>query len=64
MVRAVDSKTFVWVVTTNRAPICSAAMTSANMWPPNHQQVYINVSGVVDPEGQPIAIRFTSILQD
>jgi hypothetical protein len=54
----------VTVGPSNVAPICSAARTSADLWPPNHQQVYVTVSGIVDPEGQPIAVTFNSILQD
>ena len=54
----------VTVGPSNVPPICSAATTSADLWPPNHQQVYVTVSGVVDPEGQPIAVTFNSILQD
>lgn len=60
------SATFTWVVTptANTPPICSAAYTIADLWPPNHRKVYITPLGIVDPEGQPVTVIFTSILQD
>jgi VCBS repeat-containing protein len=54
----------VTVGASNVAPTCAAARTAADLWPPNHQPVYVTVSGVVDPEGQKITITFNSILQD
>jgi hypothetical protein len=51
-------------VTSNQPPICTAASTSADLWPPNHKQVYVTVGGVVDPEGSVTTVQFTSILQD
>ncbi len=52
------------VTPNNRPPVCSAATTNADMWPPNHRKVYITVTGVTDPDGGTPTIRFTSIVQD
>lgn len=48
----------------NTEPICTAAFANADLWPPNHKAFYVTVGGVVDPEGLPIGVTFTSILQD
>ncbi len=62
---------FVWVVTAppaaaNRAPVCDAAQPALpEIWPPNHKKKYaIGIRGVVDPDGDPVRIRITRILQD
>jgi hypothetical protein len=49
----------------NRPLVCSdAAPSVATLWPTNHRFVAIDVLGVTDPEGDPIAITIDSILQD
>jgi hypothetical protein len=49
----------------NEPPICSAAAASPGvLWPPNHQMVPISITGVTDPDGNPITITATSISQD
>ncbi|NND74684.1 MAG: hypothetical protein HKN44_06715 [Ilumatobacter sp.] len=49
----------------NADPDCSAAAASlAGLWPPNHQMVPIAVTGVTDPDGDPISITIDSIFQD
>ena len=48
----------------NRPPVCSAAFSSADLWPPNHRKVYVTISGVTDPDGDTPTIVFTSIVQD
>jgi len=49
----------------NRPPDCSAASASIDrLWPPNHKFVDINVLGVTDPDGDPLAITVDSIFQD
>lgn len=51
--------------TPNQPPDCSAAAPSvATIWPPNHQFVGINVLGVTDPDGDPVAILIHKIRQD
>ena len=52
------------VAPANTAPVCSAAYSTTDMWPPNHKQIYLTVAGVTDADNQAIAITFTSILQD
>lgn len=52
------------VAPNNRPPVCSAAFTSTDLWPPNHREVYVTISGITDPDGGTPTIRFTSILQD
>lgn len=50
---------------TTSPPTCSSASPNlATLWPPNHQFVPINILGVTDPDGDPIAITIDSIFQD
>ena len=49
----------------NRSPDCSAAVaTPASLSPPNHRFVKVSVTGVTDPDGDPVAISITSITQN
>ena len=50
---------------TNQAPDCSGAAPSvAEIWPPNHKFVDVNIVGVTDPDGDPVTITVTKITQD
>lgn len=50
---------------TDVCPICDdAAATVATLWPPNHQFVPVGVTGITDPQGEPIAITIDGIYQD
>jgi hypothetical protein len=52
-------------ISSNEPPVCSAAYPSINLlWPANHQFVPVQVLGVTDPDGDPIAITIKSIFQD
>jgi hypothetical protein len=52
-------------VIANRPPDCSNAAPSIDLiWPPNHKFVPVNILGVTDPDGDPIAITIDSIWQD
>ncbi len=49
----------------NQPPDCSNAASSvAQIWPPNHKMVNVNVFGVTDPDGDAVAIAITGIRQD
>jgi hypothetical protein len=49
----------------NAPPDCSAAMASpAVLWPPNHDMVPITIVGVVDPDGDPVAVTATDVSQN
>jgi hypothetical protein len=49
----------------NEPPDCTGGRPSvASLWPPNHQLVPISVNGVTDPDGDPVSITITNILQD
>lgn len=61
---AVETRSYVINTSGNAGPICAAAYTTTDMWPPNHKQIYVAVEGVTDPDQEPVAIRFTSIVQD
>ena len=51
--------------TCNQPPDCSKAIASpSTAWPPNHQMVSIGVSGVTDPDGDPVTITPTGVWQD
>jgi hypothetical protein len=49
----------------NHAPDCSQARPSiTEIWPPNHKLVPIDILGVTDADGDPVAVTITRILQD
>jgi hypothetical protein len=59
----------VWSFTTegvcNRDPNCSDAIPSvAEVWPPNHKWVEIEILDVNDPDGDEVSITITGITQD
>jgi hypothetical protein len=50
---------------TNRPPDCRLARATPDvLWPPDHGLVPVTIEGVVDPDGDPLTIEITSILQD
>lgn len=50
---------------TDAPPVCTAAAASIDsLWPPNHKSVPIGITGVTDPDGDPVAIEVTAIAQD
>ena len=53
-------------VVVNRGPVCEAAYPSiAEIWPPNHKQTKIvTILNLTDPDGDPLNLRVTSVLQD
>jgi hypothetical protein len=54
---------FITVVE-NRPPVCTGAVPSQALWPPNHKFVPVTILGVTDPDGDPITIAITGIQQD
>jgi hypothetical protein len=49
----------------NEPPDCARAQPSvASLWPPNHRLVPVAVNGVTDPDGDPVTITITQVLQD
>ncbi len=49
----------------NRPPVCTGAVaTPGVLWSPNHKLVPIAISGVSDPERDPVTLLVTSIRQD
>jgi hypothetical protein len=49
----------------NGPPDCSGVTPSQSvLWPPNHRMMSITIQNVVDPDGDPLSIRITSIRQD
>lgn len=49
----------------NRLPDCSSAQADpASLWPPDHRLVPISIVGVTDPDGDPVAVRVVSVVQD
>lgn len=74
-VQAVDAfgatspvQAFTWSVRStppNNPPTCSTATASPSvLWPPNHKLAPIAIGGVTDPDGDPIKLSVTRILQD
>jgi hypothetical protein len=47
----------------NTSPDCSGA-DSIMLWPPNHKMRTVSITGVTDPDGDPITITIDSIFQD
>ena len=49
----------------NHPPNCSGATASPSaIWPPDRRQVRISTLGVTDPDGDPVTLKVTRILQD
>jgi hypothetical protein len=49
----------------DRPPDCSKAAASPNiLWPPNHKLQDIAITGVTDPDGDPVTLVVTAITQD
>jgi hypothetical protein len=49
----------------NQPPDCSGARPSVDViWPPNRKQVFVSILGVTDPDGDPVTITITQVLQD
>lgn len=55
----------VTVLNGNAPPACSLAQaTPAVLWPPNHGLVRIDLTGVSDPEADPVRLTFRGVTQD
>jgi hypothetical protein len=53
------------VVPANQSPVCSAAQATPNsLWSPNHQFEAVAISGVTDPDGDPVTVTATGVTQD
>lgn len=49
----------------NRPPDVSGAAPSVALpWPANHRFIAVAITGVTDPDGDPVAIRLTQVFQD
>ena len=48
----------------NTPPICDAEPTVSSIWPPNHKMVDVGITGVTDPDGDPVTVTITAIMQD
>lgn len=49
----------------NAPPDCSGAVASvSNLWPPNHKLVPVKITGVTDPDRDPITLTVTGVFQD
>jgi hypothetical protein len=48
----------------NHNPLCGGASAGPDLWPPNHRMVSRTITGVTDPDGNPLAITITGIAQD
>ena len=49
----------------NAPPDCShAAGNPVSVWPPNHKYVPVTVGGVTDPDGDPVTVTISGVLQD
>ncbi len=49
----------------NDPPDCSTSIASPNVfWPPNHEMLEVLVTGVVDPDGDVVAVTIETVSQD
>lgn len=49
----------------NKPPLCTTAAASiGTLWPPNHKFVNVGIDGVSDPEGGPVTVVITGVMQD
>jgi len=49
----------------NSPPVCAKAVASVvTLWPPNHKLNAVTVTGVTDPENDPITVTVLGVLQD
>ena len=49
----------------NRPADCSVAKPARSvLWPPNHKLVPISITGVTDPDNDPVTIKITGVTQD
>jgi hypothetical protein len=52
-------------VLSNRPPECAGVtVTPAELWPPNHDLRSVALGGVIDPDGDPVALAVTGITSD
>ena len=59
------TRSLTWTVSTNRPPLCVPATASPSLlWPPDHKFVPIAITGVSDPDGNPVTLAVTRIIQD
>lgn len=50
--------------TLNHNPVCSAASGGPSLWPPNHKLRLVTITGVTDPDGNPVTTTVTGVTQD
>ena len=49
----------------NRNPDCAGATVApAELWPPNHELIPVEIGGVTDPDGDPVTVTVTGVTQD
>jgi hypothetical protein len=49
----------------NQAPDCSGVVADkTSLWPPNHKLQNIALSGLTDPDGDPVTLMITGVTQD
>ncbi|MBO0985804.1 Ig-like domain-containing protein [Rathayibacter sp. SD072] len=48
----------------NLPPVCTTATAGPSVWPPNHKLVPVTITGITDPDGDPVTVTVTSIYQD
>jgi hypothetical protein len=54
-----------WLLRPNNPPDCSiAAADPDTIWPPNHQMVAVDITGVTDPDGDPFTITVDGVFQN
>jgi Beta-propeller repeat len=57
--------TFVAKISFNNSPVCGAALANpASLWKPDGLLVPIAITGVTDPDGNPLTITVTRVTQD
>jgi uncharacterized delta-60 repeat protein len=50
---------------TNRPPDCSGVTATPDLlWPPNHKLRLVSLNGATDPDGDPVTLTVTTVVQD
>jgi uncharacterized repeat protein (TIGR01451 family) len=51
--------------TLNHNPVCTSASGGPGLWPPNHKMSAArSITGLTDPDGNPVSVTITGIFQD
>jgi len=59
-----SNNTSTVVTELNHNPVCTSVTGGPNLWPPNHKDRLITLTGATDPDGDPVTLTVTGVTQD